>query len=203
VVDIYQDPNAYWREGPFLRLPRPGMRDYLGHVSVTVEQMNRMELVLGDKSRSGQQWDIWEAVYSPLGSDGYPKRIWDKRTGQIDKEVAAYWREHYDLGHILERDWKGGLGRKLAGKISIYVGEADNYYLNDAVYLVEEFLKKADPAYGGEVAYGPRAEHCWNGDPTRPNAISRLRYQQMFAPKIVARIEKSAPPGADLKSWRY
>jgi hypothetical protein len=204
VVDIYKDTNAYWREGPFLRVPRPGKRDYLGHVSGTIEQFNRMELVLGDKSRSGQQWDIWEAVYSPVGADGYPRRIWDKRTGMIDPQVAAHWRENYDLGYILRRDWSKGLGRKLEGKLSIYVGDMDNYYLNNAVYLVEEFLKSTrDPAYGGEVAYGDRAEHCWNGDPTRPNAISRLRYHQMFAPKIVERIEKSAPPGADLKTWRY
>jgi hypothetical protein len=204
VVDLYKDTNAYWREGPFLRVPRPGKRDYLGHVSGTIEQLNRMELVLGDKSRSGQQWDIWEAVYSPVGADGYPKRIWDKRTGVIDPQVAAHWRENYDLGYILRRDWNKGLGQKLAGKLSIYVGDMDNYYLNNAVYLVEEFLKSTrDPHYGGEVTYGDRAEHCWNGDPTRPNAISRLRYHQMFAPKIVARIEKSAPPGADLKSWRY
>jgi hypothetical protein len=53
------------------------------------------------------------------------------------------------------------------------------------------------------VAYGDRAEHCWNGDPTRPNAYSRLRYVQMHAPKMLRRIEKSAPPGADLTSWRY
>jgi len=204
VVDIYKDTNAYWREGPFLRVPRPGKRDDLGHVSGTIEQFNRMELVLGDKSRSGQQWDIWEAVYSPVGADGYPKRIWDKRTGVIDPQVAAHWRENYDLGYILRRDWSKGLGRKLEGKLSIYVGDMDNYYLNNAVYLVEEFLKSTrDPVYGGEVAYGDRAEHCWNGDPTRPNAISRLRYHQMFAPKIVERIEKSAPPGADLKTWRY
>ena len=204
VVDIYKDTNAYWTEGPFLRVPRPGKRDYLGHVSVTIEQINRLEQVLGDKSRSGQQWDIWEAVYSPVGADGYPQRIWDKRTGVIDPKVAAYWRENYDLGYILRRDWNKGLGQKLEGKLSIYVGDMDNYYLNNAVYLVEDFLKGTkNPAYGGEVTYGDRAEHCWNGDPTRPNAISRLRYHQMFAPKIVARIEKSAPAGADLKSWRY
>ena len=80
----------------------------------------------------------------------------------------------------------------------------DNYYLNNAVYLAQEFLDSTtDPPYGGEIAYGDRAEHCWNGDPTRPNAISRLRYHQLYAPKIVERIEKSAPTGADLKSWRY
>jgi hypothetical protein len=64
-------------------------------------------------------------------------------------------------------------------------------------------LLAANPPYGGEVTYGDRAEHCWNGDPTRPNWASRLRYHQLYAPKIVARILKSAPPGADLTSWRY
>jgi len=204
VVNIYEDKNAYDWEGPFKKVPRPAHRDYLGHLSATMEQVNQLELVLGTKSRSGQQWDIWEAVYSPVGTDGYPKRIWDKRTGDIDREVAAYWRENYDLSYILRRDWNRGLGRKLQGKLFIYVGDMDNYYLNNAVYLTEEFLKSTkDPHYDGEVDYGDRAEHCWNGDHTRPNAYSRLRYHQMFIPRIVERIWKSAPPGADLASWRY
>ena len=142
-------------------------------------------------------------MYSPVGDDGYPKRIWDKGTGAIDPAVAAHWKENYDLSAILQRDWSRGLGKKLQGKINIYVGDMDNYYLNNAVYLVEDFLKTADPPYGGEVDYGDRAEHCWNGDQTRPNAISRLRYHQMHAPKIVERILKSAPAGADVTSWRY
>ena len=204
VVNIYEDKNAYDWEGPFKKVPRPAHRDYLGHLSATMEQVNQLELVLGTKSRSGQQWDIWEAVYSPVGTDGYTKRIWDKRTGDIDREVAAYWRENYDLSYILRRDWNRGLGRKLQGKLFIYVGDMDNYYLNNAVYLTEEFLKSTkDPHYDGEVDYGDRAEHCWNGDHTRPNAYSRLRYHQMFIPRIVERIWKSAPPGADLASWRY
>jgi hypothetical protein len=204
VVDLYSDTNAYYAEGPFARVPRPGMRNYLGQVSITLEAMNRLELVLGTKTRSGQQWDIWEAVYSPVGADGYPKPIWDKRTGVIDRSVAEHWREHYDLSHILRRDWEKGLGAKLAGKINLYVGDMDNYYLNNAVYLVEDFLKATkNPPYGGEVAYGDRAEHCWNGDPTRPNAHSRLRYHQMFIPRIVERIRKTAPAGADLTSWKY
>jgi hypothetical protein len=203
VLNIYEDKNAYHLTGPFLSVPRPAMRNWLGHVSCTLEDVNRRELVLGTHSRSGQQWDIWEAVFSPVGDDGYPKRIWDKRTGVIDPDVAAYWKENYDLSHILKRDWPK-FGKDLEGKIHIYVGDMDNYYLNNAVYLVEEFLKSTkDPYYGGEVAYGDRAEHCWNGDPTRPNAVSRLRYHQMYAPKIVDRLLKTAPPGADVTSWRY
>jgi len=203
VVNIYEHENAYYADSKWKRMPRPGKRNYLGELSATVEDMNQMELALGTNSRSGGQWDIWQAVYSPVGSDGYPKPIWDKSTGKIDRSVAEYWRENYDLGYILKRDW-AKLGPKLEGKLHIYVGEADNYFLNNAVYLVEDFLKTTkNPSYGGEVDYEPRAEHCWNGDHTRPNAISRLRYHQFYAPKIVERIVKSAPPGADLKSWRY
>ena len=203
VVNIYEHENAYYADSKWKKILRPGKRNYLGELAATVEDMNYMELALGTNSRSGGQWDIWQAVYSPVGSDGYPKPIWDKLTGKIDRSVAEYWRENYDLGYILKRDW-AKLGPKLEGKLHIYVGEADNYFLNNAVYLVEEFLKSTkNPNYGGVVDYEPRAEHCWNGDHTRPNAYSRLRYHQFYAPKIVARITKSAPPGADLKSWRY
>ncbi|HET7113651.1 MAG TPA: hypothetical protein VFI57_08410 [Pyrinomonadaceae bacterium] len=203
IVNIYEHENAYYADSKWKRMPRPGKRNYLGELSATVEDMNHMELALGTNSRSGGQFDIWEAVYSPVGSNGYPKPIWDKLTGKIDRSVAEYWRENYDLGYILKRDW-AKLGPKLEGKLHIYVGEADNYYLNNAVYLVEDFLKTTkNPQYGGVVDYEPRAEHCWNGDHTRPNALSRLRYHQFYAPKIVERILKSAPAGADLKSWRY
>jgi hypothetical protein len=203
VVNIYQHENAYFADSKWKHVPRPGKRNYLGELAATIEDMNQMELALGTNSRSGGQWDIWQAVYSPLGADGYPKPIWDKATGKIDRSVAEYWREHYDLGYILKRDW-AKLGPKLEGKIHIYVGEADNFFLNNAVYLVEDFLKTTrNPYYAGEIDYEPRAEHCWNGDHTRPNAYSRLRYHQFFAPKIVERITKSAPAGADLKSWRY
>jgi hypothetical protein len=203
IVNIYEDKNAYYLQSNFKRTPRPGRRNYLGKINCTLEEMNHRELVLGTKGRSGGQWDIWQAVYSPVGEDGYPKPIWDKMTGEIDHSVAESWRENYDLRYILERDWKT-LGPKLKGKIHIYCGDMDNYYLNNAVYLMEEFLESTkDPYYDGEVDYGNRAEHCWNGDHRRPNAISRLRYNQMFIPRIVERILKSAPPGSDTTSWRY
>ncbi len=203
VVNIYEDKNAYYLGSQWKKTPRPGRRNWLGHVGATLEETNIRELVLGTKSRSGDQWDIWEAVYSPAGDDGYPKRIWDKMTGEIDHEVAEYWKENYDLSYILRRDWKT-IGPKLRGKINIYCGDMDNYYLNNAVYLTEEFLKSTtDPPYEGEVDYGDRFEHCWNGDHDQPNAISRLRYHQMFIPRFVERMLKSAPEGADTKSWRY
>jgi len=203
LVNLYEDENAYYYDSAFQQLPRPGRRDWLGNVTSTIESMNRFEAVLGDRSRSGQQWDIWEATYSPMGPDGYPVRIWDKETGVIDRAVAAYWREHYDLVHILRRDWET-LGPKLAGKLHVYVGDMDNYYLNNAVYLAEEFLESTTaPYYDGVVAYGDRAEHCWNGDPELPNHLSRLRYNTLYLPRILERIEETAPEGADLTSWRH
>ena len=179
LVNLYEDQNAYFLDGDWYATPRPGHRDWLGHVSQTLEEDNLAEVVLGSRGRSGGQWDIWQAVYSPVAADGYPQPIWDKTTGEIDPEVAEFWKQNYDLSHILRRDWEHGLGEKLEGKLHIYVGDMDNYYLNNAVYLVEDFLESTtDPYYGGEVDYGDRAEHCWNGDQTRPNGLSRLRYNQ-------------------------
>jgi len=202
-IDLYNDKNAFFIEGAHKRVPQPAMRDYLGHTLITTEDNGAYELALGDHGRSGEQLDIWQAVYGPVGGDGYPKQIFDKATGEIDHTVAAYWKQNYDLEAILERDW-AKLGPQLEGKIHIYVGSDDTYFLNNAVYLMEDFLKTTkNPAYGGEVTYGPRAEHCWNGDPTLPNAYSRLHYNTQYLPKILDRIEKTAPKGADLTSWRY
>jgi hypothetical protein len=202
-VNIYEDKNAYYREGPFQRIKRPGFRNKLGEISANLDDYCHLELVLGSKGRSGEQFDIWQAVSSPQGDDGYPKPIWDRLSGEIDHEVAEYWRENYDLRYILERDW-AKLGPKLEGKLHAYVGTMDNFYLNNAVYLLEDFLEKTtDPYYGGEVDYGDRAEHCWNGDHENPIYLSRLRYNRFYADKIIKRIEKTAPANADLKSWRY
>lgn len=202
-INLYEDKNAFYLTGAHKQVEQPAMRDYLGHTLITTREINQYELALGDHGRSGEQFDIWQAVYGPVGTDGYPQPIFDKETGEIDHKVADYWREHYDVEAILERDWKT-LGPKLEGKIHIYVGSDDTYMLNDAVYRMEDFLNTTkNPAYGGEVTYGPRAEHCWNGDPTLPNAYSRLHYNTQYLPKILAQIEKTAPKGADLTSWRY
>lgn len=202
-INLYEDKNAFYLEGPHMRVLQPGLRNYLGQTMVSVDVVNRYELALGSHSRSGEQFDIWQAVYSPVGPDGYPQPIFNKETGEIDHNVAAYWKEHYDLSAILQRSWPT-LGPKLQGKLHIYCGSADNFFLNDAVYLVEDFLKTAaNPPYDGEVKYGDRAEHCWNGDPTLPNYLSRLHYNTFYLPKILDRITKTAPAGADLTSWRY
>jgi hypothetical protein len=202
-IDLYNDRNAFYLQGAHKRVAQPAMRDYLGHTLITTEDNNAYELALGDHGRSGEQFDIWQAVYGPVGEDGYPQPIFDKKTGQIDHGVAQYWQQHYDLEAKLEREWAAN-GPKLAGKIHIYVGSDDTYFLNNAVYRMEDFLKETkNPPYGGEVTYGPRAEHCWNGDPTLPNALSRLHYNTMYLPKILEQIQKTAPAGADLTSWRY
>jgi hypothetical protein len=202
-INLYEDKNAFHIQGPHTQVLQPGFRDYLGHTIATTKSVNQYELALGSHGRSGEQYDIWQAVYGPVGKDGYPAQIFDKETGEIDHTVAVYWKEHYDLTDILQRNW-ATLGPKLRGKLRVYVGSADNYMLNDAVYLLEDFLKTTtNPPYEGEVKYGERAEHCWNGDPNLPNYLSRLHYNTMYLPVILDRLQKTAPAGADLTSWRY
>jgi hypothetical protein len=201
VVNLYEDENAYYSEGAFKKTLRPGRRDGKGLIQSSLRQMNRREMALGSKGRSGDQWDIWQAVYSPAGEDGYPKPIWNKETGEIDREVAEYWRENYDLSHIMKRDW-ASIGEDLEGKVHLYCGDMDNYYLNNAVVLTEEFLEgTTDPYYNGEVDYGDMAEHCWNGDQENPNYISRLRYNTMYLEKIQKRLRSTAPRNHQLKNW--
>jgi hypothetical protein len=202
VINLYEDANAYALKGEATSVERPAFRNYLGEVFATQRDANYMELAQGDHSRSGGQYDIWQAVFGPVGEDGYPKPIFDKGTGDIDKTVAAYWREHFDLSYIIARDW-ATLAPNLTGKIHIYVGSGDNYYLTDSVYFAQERLEALQPNYAGTVAYGDRAEHCWNGDPKLPNALSRLHYDFQYLPVILQRIAASAPAGADLTSWRY
>ena len=201
-IDLYGQKNAYYLTGANKTIEQPAMRDYLGHTTITQRGVNQYEAALGDHGRSGEQYDIWQAVYGPVGKDGYPAPIFNKETGEIDHNIAAYWREHFDLNAILQRDWTK-LQPKLDGKLHLYVGSEDTYMLNDAVYLMQDFLDKANPPAHAEVKYGPRAEHCWNGDPTLSNAYSRLHYEQMYVPMMMERMQKTAPVGADLTSWRY
>jgi len=203
LVNIYDHRNAYYSDSEWKPTPRPAKRNEIGEISSTIEQRNHLELALGTKGRSGGQWDIWQATYSPAGEDGYPKPIWDKMTGVIDHAVAEYWKEHYDLRYILERDWKT-LGPKLKGKIRIYVGDMDYFYLNNAVYLMEDFLKTTrDPYYDGHIEYGDRFGHCWSGDHVYSCFHAAFTYIQRFAPQMKAHILKTAPRGADTTSWQY
>jgi hypothetical protein len=191
IVNVYQDANAYWVDRGWTKLERPDTRRPDGNITAMMKDENWFELVQGDHSRSGGQWDIWEATYSPVGADGYPKRIWDKQTGVIDKQVAEYWKQHYDLRNILETNW-ATLGPKVANKINVYVGDADTYFLNMGVHMLDEFLRRADaPKWTGEIVFQPMAPHCWG--PPRAELFQ----------KMVAQIEKMAPAGADLTRWKY
>jgi len=197
-MNLYEDKNAFWVDGAFGSVPRPSVRQPDGLLLSTMEQMNRYELVEGTHGRSGEQLDTWEAVFSSVGEDGYPKRIFNKRTGEIDHEVAKYWQEHYDLSAIMQRDWKT-LGPKLAGKLHFWVGEADTFYLDRAVHLLKDFMDKTrDPYYRGSFDFGVRKPHCYAGDIDPASGIN-----QHYFPEMVKHMEETAPDGADLKTWKY
>uniref|UniRef100_A0A7S2TZD0 Uncharacterized protein n=1 Tax=Lotharella oceanica TaxID=641309 RepID=A0A7S2TZD0_9EUKA len=182
-----------------------------GQTTATVEEMNHRELVLGRKSRSCGQWDIWEAVFSPRCPDGYPCRIWDKDTGVINKTVAQYWKENYDLTHILKTHWDT-LGPLLQNKIHVFVGGSDTFFLTNAVMDLQDFLETTtDPYYNGSVTIGAHDgrgfEHCFNGyqdDGTAiPNGISRNMYLQKFLPQMAQRFAESAPEGSNMEWHTY
>jgi hypothetical protein len=190
IVNIYKDPNAYFVEHGWVKVDRPTQRRPDGNIVSMMKDENHYELTVGDKSRSGGQWDIWEATFSPVGKDGYPVRLWDKETGVIDHAVAEKWKK-YDLLDVLKTNW-ATLGPKVGHKLNVYVGDMDSYYLNDAVENLNAFWQKAgDPKEMGEIVFQRRAPHCW-----QPRAADMLE-------KMAKQIDKYAPAGADKTSWRY
>ncbi|MGD2123035.1 MAG: alpha/beta hydrolase-fold protein [Gemmatimonadota bacterium] len=203
LVNIYEDANAFYPgdgNSPWKRTPvRPWMRGIDDQVMMDQRDASHLEEVLGTKGRSGDQMDIFMSVYGPAGEDGYPDLLYDKWTGDIDHEVAEYWREYYDLRHILERDWET-LGPKLVGKLHIYMGEMDTFFLEEATLLLENFLEgTTDPYYDGSFHWGERAPHCYSGTPEFPGQTSYQRVLPLMRDRILA----TAPAGADIGSWRY
>jgi hypothetical protein len=195
LTDIYKDENAFFEPGhQWLQAERYMERGADGQPKVTARAMSQLEAVLGSHGRSGQQFEIWEAAYGPAGDDGYPKPLWDKLTGKIDHSVADYMRDHgYDLSYDIRTNWPT-LGPKLVGKLHLYCGDMDNYYLNLAVYLLEDFLKDTkDPYYAGSFDYGrPMKGHGWQ--PMTQSALLRLMAEHII---------KNAPRGEETSTWRY
>lgn len=189
--NVYEDDNAFEVPiGDWSKLIRPLSRNADGQVTITMREMSRLEAVLGSNVRSGQQIAAWDAAYGPVGKDGYPGPIWDRLTGKIDKEVALYMRDNgYDLRYNLEKNWQK-IGSDLAGKIHVYCGDMDNYYLNLAVYLLEDFLK---------VANSPKSEAVFEyGRPMKPHGWQPFTNAEL-ARMMAARINKTAPGTVAMK----
>lgn len=165
LIDVYRDENAFLVPGAAPGAPeRMFQRTIAGQPVGSVRQLSQLERAQGSRGRSGGQLDAWNAAWGPVGDDGYPRRLWDLETGVIDREVAFHMRDAgYDLRRYLEDNWPR-IGPDLVGKIRIYNPEMDQFYLNNAVYLLERFLEgAADPPYGGEVVHGrPMKGHLWS-----------------------------------------
>ena len=163
LVNMYSDTNAFvYPVSDWMWSEIPAEVEVTGQPRITVRQESQFEVVLGSHARSGEQFAIWEATYGPVGRDGYTAELWDLRTGHINHEVAEYFRTHdYDLRDYLERNW-ATLGPRLRGKLHVFVGDYDTFYLNLAVYRLEEFLKRATPPADAEFGYGrPMKPHGW------------------------------------------
>jgi Putative esterase len=163
IPDIYSDTNAFVHPvAEWMTYDVPAEDEVTGQPRITVRMESQFEAVLGSHARSGEQFAIWEATYGPTAPDGYPAELWDLRTGTIDHAVAEYFKAHdYDLRDLLERDW-ATLGPKLRGQIHVFVGDMDTFYLNLAVYRLEEFLARARPPADAEFGYGrPMKPHGW------------------------------------------
>ncbi len=195
LANVYEDENAFFEPGSFwIHSRRYIVRKPYGQPGLTKEDYSHYEAVLGSHDRSGEQLAAWEASYGPVSDDGYPKPLWDKSTGVIDHSVALYMRDHgYDLRYYLETNWPR-IGPQLTGKLHLYCGDMDSFYLNLAVYLLEDFLKgTTDPFYAGSFEYGrPMKGHGWM--PMNFEDLVRMMGDY---------ITQNAPPSENTQGWHY
>jgi hypothetical protein len=160
--NIYEDANVY--ELPsgevspsYRRMLRTGER-----VLMTVEQENRMEEVMGPGNTSGQQWDAWQAAYGPADDDGDPVALFDAETGAIDRSVAETYTR-YDISAKLAADPDRYLPL-LRERVRIVMGDRDNFYLEEAVRLLEERARALSAGRGetwdeSAIIMVPGADH--------------------------------------------
>ena len=172
LIDIYRDENSFvLGSGDLPPSPiqswapveRSFYRAVDGQSLATVRQVSQVEAVFGSKDRSGGQLAIWDATYGPVGDDGYPKPLWNRQTGEIDRGVALYMRDHgYDLRYFAKSNWSK-IGQRLAGKLNLYCGDTDNFYLNLGVYLFAQFLRdESTYTVSDSLGYGrPMKGHGW------------------------------------------
>jgi hypothetical protein len=203
-INLYDDANAFVRKGDFGQVSIAADRKPDGSIIADAGAEFAYEYVLGTHGRSTEQWDIWQAVFSPAGEDGYPAEIIDPLTGTIDKKVLAYWHDHYDITAILKRDWPT-LGPKLEGKLHIAVGDGDTFFLNNAVHILDKQLQETrNPHSDATFQYGPGMPHCYTGGPSEYTMQqNNADWTARVLPQMVEHMLATAPAGADTKSWRY
>ena len=149
-VDLYAPHANIYRRGD--GTPYPLVRDH-AHVIGTFEQFAHTEQVLGDY---GGQLASFEWVFSPRSANGRPLQMFNRETGDIDPAVVAYWRDHYDLAHIVTAAWNQR-GRNLRGKIHVFVGTADTFYLDGAAHRFDAVLRGLNA--GAHFTYIPDRTH--------------------------------------------
>jgi len=163
LINLYEDANAYVNR---FGVERPATRTIDGDTVSTVRHECQLERVLGLGGRwqlGGRDWACWNATYGPKGKDGLPVPVWDGRSGVIDKSVLDHWKK-YDLKLLLKNNW-ATLGPKLAGgKLNIWVGDSDDYFLNAAVRLLKDTTDTlVKPKFDGRIMIEARKGHDSGG----------------------------------------
>ncbi len=193
LVDIYKDENMFTvRPNEWIVKERPFRRSREGQVLVSLRELAALEAVMGSKGRSYYQLDIWQATHGPVGADGYPVPLFDKKTGAINRDVVSYMRASgYDLSGYARDNW-ARLGPKLRGKINMFAGEMDEFYLNLGVYKFQEMVAElAGADYPIRFEYGrPKKGHNWH----HTDWAGVIR-------EVADYVRKIAPPGAPVADW--
>lgn len=198
-TDMYTEKNYFTPDGyKWLKPERPYSRTVTGRWAVSARQFAQLSSALGTRSRGGEWIDAYAAMFGPPGPDGYPVPLIDWKTGAIDNKVAETWRDNgFDLSHYMQKNWPT-LGPKVRGKLFFLCGDMDQFYINNSMYLVEDFLKNTtNPPYEGSFRWGrPMIGHTTRGVGLDPYPFAMVK-------EMTDHMRKHQPPGYDNRGWTY
>jgi len=198
-TDMYREDNYFTPDGyKWLQPERPYSRTVTGGWAVSARQFAQLSDALGTHSRGGEWLDAYAAMFGPVGPDGYPIPLINWQTGAIDHKVIESWRDRgFDLRDYMEKHWHE-LGPKVRGQLFFLCGDMDQFYTNNALYLLEDFLAKTnDPPYEGSFRYGrPMIGHTFSGIGLDPWPFALMR-------EMAEHIRKRQPQGFDDRQWNY
>ena len=84
-----------------------------------------------------------------------PAKLFDRNSGEINPEVAQFWKSH-DIQLFLKKNWSK-IKTHLKGKIHIIAAGDDNWYLEESVELLKSTLE--DLKSDAQVEIIPATDH--------------------------------------------
>jgi pimeloyl-ACP methyl ester carboxylesterase len=123
------------------------------------------------------EWAAAEGSFSPLDPIGEPQKLFDRHTGEILSPVGVSWMR-YDLRSKLLSILQSRRG-EIEGKIHMYCGDFDEYFLDAPFRLFCQELKNQGVQSHCELIHGKSHNSVYEPTPANPDGLVLQIWQEI------------------------